>query len=119
MSDEWKRWIKAWSESTGAAAQNRQHEFTSLTDDELMELENSLWATREQVFPAGPADDESLITRLAVWYEVDRRSWAACWFWRRWLRPRECEKWLDLRKRLKAHVAALTQEHLSQGGEPP
>ena len=55
-----------------------------------------------------PKNQDRMVVEEAFWMEVDRRTFASGWFWRRWRRPDECEKW-------RVHVAKVLQIMLKSG----
>jgi hypothetical protein len=91
------------------AVKEKQQQLESLSDDELMglgiRLTSELFAT----------DTESMILLQAVYYESKRRAWSAGWFWKRWTRPGESEKWQGYLRQLNEAAEAATMERLRQG----
>ncbi len=80
-----------------------------LRDEELMQLDNSLWDS----FVASESNRElrpesELFT--AVQKEVDRRTFAAGWFWRRLPKPGEYKKWLDHNKETEEKAWRMARE---------
>lgn len=64
-----------------------EKQLKKLSDDELMRLHESI--------DYGPEGQQDAALMAAALREVDRRRWAAGWFWRRWFRPGEYRKWVD------------------------
>lgn len=112
MSVDPRQSMKQWTRDWRRAVQARQQELKTLTDDGLMQLEKSLW-TMEKVFGTRP-DREEVVTREAAGLEVRRRARAACWFWRRWRKPGECDRWLAHMQEMEATARDLTLRHLSK-----
>lgn len=96
---DWRKQIK----EIVRRAKEEQRKLKSLTDEELMTLEdNSIWQYRDDRSGGAVAASEpspSLIKLLAVMYETDRRYIAANRFWRRWRHPQEFAKWYTWRRR--------------------
>jgi len=91
------------SKETVRRAKEEQKKLKRLTDEQLMELEDTLTAEyRDDRSPEAVAAFEpspSLVRQLAVMYETDRRYIAAGWFWRRWRHPEKLEKWDKWKRR--------------------
>jgi hypothetical protein len=87
MGFDWRDWM----EGQKLKIKTKQEELKKLTDDELMELHNAIWDS----FESGQGRQPDSVNMSAVYNEVQKRAWHACWFWRRWRRPNECKKWLE------------------------
>jgi len=85
MSFDQKEWDKTFRLNVEA----KQQELKKLTDDDLMKLHEQLIESYSD-----SQGYEDAVLQKAVFRECRRRSWAACWFWRRWRKPAECKKWL-------------------------
>jgi len=100
--------IKAWAlqraKERHVAARARQRELGDLDDATLMALHEKLCAEVGEF----PKNQDRMVVEEAFWMEVDRRTFASGWFWRRWRRPDECEKW-------RVHVAKVLQIMLKSG----
>jgi hypothetical protein len=75
-----------------------------LDDTTLMALHKKLCAE----FLEFSKNQDRMVLEEAFAMEVDRRAVASGWFWRRWRRPDECEKW-------RVHVAEVWQIMLKSG----
>lgn len=92
------------SKETIRRAKEEQKKLKGLTDEQLMELEDTLMTAeyKDDRSPEAIAAFEpspSLVKQLAVMYETDRRYIAAGWFWRRWRHPEQFEKWDKWKRR--------------------
>jgi hypothetical protein len=91
MGFDWQDWMKGQK----LKIKSKQEELKKLKDDELMQLHNAIWDSFESSLQKGESQLPDSVTAAAVYNEVQRRGWAACWPWKRWLRPNECRKWLE------------------------
>ena len=55
---------------------------------------------------------------VALLREVESRRFAAGWFWRRWLKPGEFQKWEEHREALEALSTQKLIDHLGQSSHP-
>lgn len=103
MSLDYEGWTKAFKLNVKA----KQKELKRLTDDELIKLHNSLLDSLSE----GHGD---AVLSLAIYEEIDRRTKAACRFWRRWRRPDECKNRLDHRKRTEEKARLFMEKVLQR-----
>ena len=66
----------------------------SLPDDELMRVDLGIYQT--------PDKQRDAALMAAAIRQVQRREVSAGWFWRRWRKPAEYQKWLDHRTATEA-----------------
>ena len=85
--------LKDWMKKRELKVKAKQEELKRLPDNELMLLDNDLWASIAELRDE-PSEAQHILHE-AISKEVERRATAACWFWKRWLKPKECTKWLD------------------------
>lgn len=87
-----------------------------LLDDELMQLniklsEQTLEEEKHNIAPDRRHD--SALTN-AIDSEVNRRSIAAGWFWRRWRKPQEHKKWVEHNQQMEQRAYQIIMEVLSR-----
>lgn len=96
-----------WMKRLKQDARAKQEELKVLSDDELMQMDDALYDSAESFEKVGSA------LLMAVRNEVERRSWSACWFWRRWWKPEKCDKWLGHRRNHEEKAKRLAMKLLS------
>jgi len=104
-------WAGEWIQTQARAVEEKQGELKSLTDDELMRLGENLTVTVYE------AEAQQAILFLAAYREVRRRAWSAGWFWKRWMKPGECEKWMAYLHQLDELARDATLKHFSDRGD--
>ncbi|MCH8088623.1 MAG: hypothetical protein IH955_01255 [Chloroflexi bacterium] len=72
----------------------RQEQLKELPDNELMRLSEGIYDL--------PEEKRDAALMAAAFNEVQRRSIAAGWFWRRWFKRQEYEKWVEHNKTTEA-----------------
>ena len=55
-------------------------------------------------------DKQDVALMIACYREVERRSIAAGWFWKRWLNKRQYKEWKDFNERMEAKAARFASE---------
>jgi hypothetical protein len=70
--------------------------------------DNELRTVYEKMYDNPDKQDAALM--IACHREIERRSIAAGWFWKRWLNKKEYEDWRDFNKRMEAKAARLALE---------
>ncbi len=88
-----------------------------LSDDELMQRHNSYLDQLLEEAGSGylqPSVGPDLALAQAVHIEVERRVLAASWFWRRWRKRDEYDKWVRHRARTKERARKVAMEIASR-----
>ena len=93
----------------------KQEKLKRLTDDDVMLLDDDLWASIAELQDE-PSEAQHILHE-AVYKEVERRTTAACWFWRRWRKPKECKKWLDHRENTNIMAECWAYKFLKKAEE--
>ena len=88
-----------------------------LSDDELMQRHNSyldqlLEKARSGYLRPSVGPDLALVQAVSI--EVERRTLAASWFWRRWRKRDEYDKWVRHRARTKERARKVAMEIASR-----
>lgn len=70
--------------------------------------DNELRTVYEKMYDNPDKQDAALV--IACHREIERRSIAAGWFWKRWLNKKECEEWKNFNERMEAKAVRFASE---------
>ena len=74
--------------------------------------DNELKMVYEKMLDNPDKQDAALM--IACYREVERRSVAAGWFWKRWLNKREYKGWRDFNERMEAKAARFALDAIQK-----
>ena len=92
----------------------KQEELRKLTDDELMQLHDTILDSVVSTLHKKREERPDTAMYGALISEVDKRAKAACWFWKRWRKPNECQKWLEHKRKSEEKAQHLIRNKFSK-----
>lgn len=116
MKDDQVAW-DLWSKDWDLRMKSHREGVEKLSDAELMQRHNSYLDQLLEKAGSGylqPSVGPDLALVQAVYIEVERRALAASWFWRRWRKHGEYDKWVRHRARTGERARKVAMEIASR-----